>query len=174
MGESGMKIHSFADSLAFSQAQAELPMWELVYRKAFPTFASMHIVRKDGWAQRGGIDRVILLESGKHIYVDEKVREKDWPDILLEYYSDRDRKIPGWIAKDLACDYLAYAFLPSRRCYLLPFQSLRRCWQQYRHEWVRRFTPPVEAQNNGYVTVSVGVPTGVLLAAIGESLIVSW
>lgn len=149
-------------------------MWELVYKKAFPTFATMCSVPADGWAQRGGIDRVITLSSGKTLLVDEKLREKDWPDILLEYYSDRDRKIPGWIWKDLACDYIAYAFLPSRRCYLLPFHLLRSCWLQNGREWARRFTPPVEALNFGYVTESVAVPIDVLLTTMKESLMVSW
>jgi hypothetical protein len=149
-------------------------LWEQVYRQAFPTFATMYAIRKDGWAQRGGIDRLIILESGKTLWVEEKLREKDYPDILIEYYSDRERKIPGWIAKDLACDYIAYAFLPSGRCYLLPFQQLRLCWQRYRRQWVQQYGPPIEAQNEGYVSVSVAVPIGVLLAALSQMLVVSW
>jgi hypothetical protein len=37
------------------------------------------------------------------------------PDFLLEYWSDYERRSPGWIEKDLACDFIAYAFVPSRR-----------------------------------------------------------
>ena len=64
-----------------------LSWWTDVYRGAFPDLLSMTNVRKDGWAQRGGIDRVLTLSSGKTITVDEKVREKVWPDILLERWS---------------------------------------------------------------------------------------
>ena len=167
-------LHSFARSLARAQAYADLPLWEQVYRQAFPTFATMYALRRDGWAQRGGLDRLVILESGKTLWIEEKLRERDYADILLEYYSDRDRKVPGWIAQDLACDYLAYAFLPSGRCYLLPFQPLRHCWQQYRRQWVQRYGPPIEAQNEGDVSVGVAVPIAVVLAALSQMLVVSW
>ena len=167
-------LHSFARSLAQAQASADLPFWEQIYRQAFPTFATMYAVRRDGWAQRGGIDRLVILESGKTLWIEEKLREKDYADILLEYYSDRDRKVPGWIAQDLACDYLAYAFLPSARCYLLPFQPLRRCWHQHRREWVQRYGPPIEAVNAGYVSVGVAVPISVVLTALSQMLVVTW
>ena len=169
----GVTVHNFTESLTKSQAQADAPWWIDVYRAAFPDLASAVCVRKDGWAQRGGIDRVLTLESGKTLLVDEKVRDKVWPDICLEYWSDRDRKIPGWVAKDLAMDYLAYAFIPSRTCYLLPFQTLRRAWRANRKEWVKEH-PKVVAENQGWVTVSVGVPIPILLAALNDAMVVTW
>src|SRR5690606_18143943 len=108
--------HNFAESLARSEQQADAPWWEQVYRNAFPDFAGMVCVRKDGWAQRGGIDRVITLESGKTVTVDEKVRAESWPDILWEFWSDHQRKLKGWCAKAMACDYVAYAFVPTQVC----------------------------------------------------------
>jgi hypothetical protein len=95
----------------------------------------MYAIRRDGWAQRGGIDRLIILET---------------------------------------CDYLAYAFLPSARCYVLPFQQLQLYWQKYRREWMQRYGPPIEAQNEGYVSVGVAVPITVLLSALTNMLMVSW
>src|SRR5690606_6534418 len=121
-----MVVHSFRESLERSNGYVDAPWWGEVYARAFPGFTSMMSVREDGWAQRGGIDRVITLKSGKTLTVDEKVREKSWGDILLERWSDERRGTPGWIQKDLACDYIAYAFAPDRRCYLLPFMQLRR------------------------------------------------
>jgi hypothetical protein len=44
-------------------------------------------------AQRGGIDRILTLECGRTYTVDEKVRMEDWPDILLERWSDEARRI---------------------------------------------------------------------------------
>jgi hypothetical protein len=38
------------------------------------------------------------------------VRAADWPDILLEQWSDEERRKPGWVQKPLACDFVAYAF----------------------------------------------------------------
>lgn len=172
--------HDFAASLAKSAAQVDAPWWEPVYRQAFPDFASMVSVRDDGWAQRGGIDRVIVLESGKTVTVDEKVRDKDWPDILWEYLSDRDKKVPGWCAKPLACDYIAYAYVPSQKCYLLPALQVRRAWLDHGTEWVFRANNGtggyriVDANNGRYVTRSVAVPVRDSIAAVRDAFCVRW
>lgn len=174
LGESVMSaIHNFQEQLAFSEAQSDLPMWKQVYQKAFPSMINMSCIRKDGWGQRSGIDRVLTLECGKTLLVDEKVRKKDWPDFALEYWSNKEREVRGWVAKDLACDYIAYAFLPSKKCYLLPFQQLRTAWRKHHQEWVDNYKR-VDARNEGYTTRSVGVPIDVVLSAISESLIVVW
>jgi hypothetical protein len=166
-------VHNFKDSLRKSAEQANAPWWIEVYREAFPDLESSVCVRDDGWAQRGGIDRVLTLASGRTITIDEKVRDADWPDILLEYWSDRDRKTKGWVCKDLACDYIAYAFIPSQTCYLLPFLTLRRVWRQNHKEWVSKYQK-IKAQNPGYVTVSVAVPTEILMSSLSDAMLVRW
>ncbi len=166
-------IHNFSDSLKRSQSCADAPWWDEVYRKAFHNLEASVNVRNDGWAQRGGIDRVLTLSSGKTINIDEKVRESDWPDILLEYWSSKENKIPGWVAKDLATDYIAYAFKPSRRCYLIPFQPLRSVWRKHHTEWIEKY-PIVEADNGTYTTVSVAVPIKVLQDALADVMLVTW
>lgn len=172
--------HNFAVSLAKSHAQAQSPWWEVVYRDAFPGFANMVCVRADGWAQRGGIDRVITLESGRTITVDEKVREKAWPDILWEFWSDFERRTIGWCVKDLACEYIAYAFVPTQVCYLLPALQVRKAWRMYGGEWVASANKGVkgyrivDADNGRYTTRSVAVPIDVSLSAIRDALIARW
>lgn len=166
-------IHDFQDSLQRSAAQADAPWWPEIYRRAFPSMVSMVSVRQDGWAQRGGIDRVLTLASGRTISIDEKVRDKDWPDIALERWSDEARKTPGWVQKPLACEFIAYAFVPSRRCYLLPTLTLQRAWRAFGREWCEIY-PEIRAQNKGYVTVSVGVPIAALLSALGDVMLVDW
>lgn len=168
-----MSVHDFDEQLAYSHSQADAPYWEEVYRKAFPNFAGMVCVRNDGWAQRGGIDRVVTLKSGKTITVDEKVRRKDWPDVLLERWSDEARQTPGWVQKNLACDFIAYAWEPSQRCLLLPFLTLRRAWLLNGKDWIAKY-PEKRANNGSYVTVSVAVPTEVLLAALQDAMLVEW
>ena len=167
------RVHDFHESLALSHEYADAPWWREVYLQAFPSMESSVCVRDDGWAQRGGIDRVLTLSSGRTVSIDEKVRAEDWPDILLEYWSDESRKIRGWVAKDLACDFIAYAFIPSRRCYLLPALTLRRAWQENRKQWVAQYKR-VEAQNNGYMTVSVPVPIAVLMESLSDAMLVRW
>ena len=171
-------VHNFATSLRRSDVQVDAAWWEAVYKKAFPTMAAMVPVRQDGWAQRGGIDRVITLASGKTITVDEKVRQKDFNDILLEYWSDTERRTPGWIAKDLACDFIAYTYLETERCLLLPFHLLRRAWKQNGREWIAKAERQEEgfrkvvARNQGYTTTSVAVSWNVLSESLTDAMVV--
>lgn len=167
------KVHNFKESLAFSYQHEHNEMWDIVYKKAFPTFQDSYSVKNDGWAQRGGIDRVVVLESGKTLSIDEKIRARDYGDILLEYWSNLERKTPGWVAKDLACDYIAYAFAPSKKCYLLPFQQLRQSWKKNKNEWVKKYKR-IEANNGNYTTISVAVPTNILFDSLLDSMRVSW
>jgi hypothetical protein len=166
-------VHNFEKCLKRSEEQTNAPWWDVVYRKAFPDFASSVSVRCDGWAQRGGIDRVITLSSGKTITVDEKVRSKSYPDILLEAWSSYELRRPGWVAKAMACDFIAYAFVPTQTCYLIPALQLRRAWQTNVHEWWKSYKH-VLARNEGYTTISVVIPIPVLFAAIDEAMKVQW
>lgn len=59
-------------------------------------------VEQDGWAQRGGIDRLLTLACGRTYTVDEKIRTEDWPDVLLERWSNEGLRRPGWVQKPLA------------------------------------------------------------------------
>lgn len=167
------KAADFAADLAFSHAQADQPFWEQIYRLAFPDMASMTNVRKDGWAQRGGIDRVITTASGRVWKIDEKVRRQKWNDILLELQSDIARNLPGWVIKDLACDFIAYAFLPTRECFLLPVAPLQRAWREHGAVWRKRYGTR-EAPNNGWRTLNCPVPIPVLMEKIAEAMLFRW
>ncbi len=166
-------MNEFQRDLEWSHNQAEQPWWDEVYRTAFPNFVRSQVIANDGWAQRGGIDRLVILSDGTTLKVDEKSRREAWPDFLLEYWSDEGKRIPGWISKPLTCDFIAYAFVPIQTCYLLPFQTLRAAGFQNRHDWVQRYKR-VEAQNPRYKTVSVAVPIDVVLAALTSAMVVQW
>jgi hypothetical protein len=153
-----------------SESHADAGWWLDLYRRAFPSLISAVSVRDDGWAQRGGIDRVITMASGRVYTVDEKVRSHDWPDILLEQWSDEARKAPGWIQKPLACDFIAYAFAPSRRCYLLPVVPLQRSWRLFGRGWLDTYGQR-RAPNRGYVSTSVPVPIDVLLSRMSDAMV---
>jgi hypothetical protein len=176
-----VKVHDFADSLAESRRWIDAPWWEPVYRRAFRHYAGMHPT-DDPKAQRAGIDRLVSLADGTMLYVDEKVREKDWPDILAEIWSDEARRIPGWAndAKQLACDYIAYAFIPTQRCYLLPHRELVRAVREHDREWWAKCETEqdgfrlVRAHNRGWITTSMAVPTAIMLDAIRDVMVVTW
>jgi hypothetical protein len=165
------RVHDFRASLALSNSYADAPWWLDLYRKAFPTLESAVSVRSDGWAQRGGIDRVLTLACGRTYTVDEKLRANDWPDILLEQWSDEARRVPGWVQKPLACDFIAYAFAPSRRCYLLPVAPLQRAWRQHGREWIQIYGQR-RAKNVGYLSTSTPVPIAELLRSMAEAMLI--
>lgn len=167
--------HVFTDSLAASHAASDLPIWEQIYREAFPRFAAMIDHRADGEHQRAGIDRSVILANSKQVLVDEKVRWRNaitglvYEDIALEYWSDERNRVPGWVCKPLRADYIAYAIAPLGKCYLLPVTQLQIAWDRFGDRWAETY-PQVRAKNNGYTTVSVGVPPAEIFKAIGGAL----
>ena len=174
-----VKFHSFEESLKKSHSAEDLPFWNEIYKKAFPTLIAIINHRKDGDHQRLGIDRSIVLENSKQILVDEKTRFKNektgkiYNDIALEYWSDIDRQIPGWVCKPLLADYIAYAIAPLGKCYLLPVIQLQEAWKRNHIEWIKNgFIINAKNKNGNFywTTVSVGVDPKILFAAIGKNL----
>lgn len=164
-------VHDFRTSLALSESYVDAEWWLPTYRRAFPNLVAAVPVRKDGWAQRGGIDRLLTLACGRTYSVDEKVRMQAWPDILLEVWSDEERRAPGWVRKPLACDFIAYAFAPTGECFLMPVAPLQRAWRQRGRAWMEQYGTR-RARNVGYVTASVPVPKRVLLDGIAAAMLV--
>jgi hypothetical protein len=169
-------MNDFKECLAFSHAGTDLPFWSECYHAAFPTMVAMHDHRQNGDHQKQGIDRSIILENGKILYIDEKLRGRNritgriYDDILLEEWSNKERQSPGWVVKPLLCDYIAYAIAPIGKCYLLPVIQLQSAWLQHGETWkgIARF--PREARNNGWITVNWPVSVQELFKAIGSCL----
>jgi hypothetical protein len=175
-----MSTHSFSESLAKSHRAEDASWWLDVYRKAFPTLVAAPSVRKDGWAQRAGIDRQIILECGRVIPVDEKVRYRKYSgDILLEFWSDFERQEAGWAAKPLRCEFIAYAFAPSGVCYMFPTLTLQAACRANAREWVSVFKY-LDARNKdertgrAWTTRSVAIPIDTLMTAIAGAMSVSF
>jgi len=164
-----MKVHDFNESLRSSHSASDLPIWLEIYKQAFPTLESCVDHRQDGEHQRAGIDRSLILSNSKQILIDEKVRWKSYGDIALEYWSDKARRIPGWVCKPLRADYICYAVAPIGQAYLLPVQQLQQAWTRYAEVWTTAYDD-CNAYNRNYVTVSCPVPIPVLFKAIGECL----
>ena len=153
-------------------------MWEGIYRARFPAFVKMETV-KDLTLQHAGLDRLVTVGNGKY-GIDEKVRERDYPDILLEYISRDTTQSPGWIEKPLRCDYIAYAFLVSQRCYFLPFPFLQAAWKRRKDIWMTyaknaqldfRIVPAHNGGGNApYITYSLAVPIPILIVALNQEM----
>ncbi len=167
-----MKVHNFSERLAFSEKAGHEDFWASIYKKAFPNMVFHKLCT--GWCQGQylGIDRVIQLTSGKTIYVDEKKREQNYSDIFLEFISNDKTNSPGWMEKDLQIDYLAYAFLPSRRVYLIDWLMLKRAWKHFKDIWKQKYSPHIQAQNTGYRSIGVAVPIPELIKAVTRAGII--
>lgn len=174
-----MSVHDFQESLAQSHAASDLPFWEEAYKNAFPTFQTMVDHRKDGTHQRAGVDRSVILESGRCIWVDEKIRGKNkstglvYDDIALEFVSNDRANAAGWVEKPLLCDYIAYAIAPLGKCYLLPVEQLQAAWAKNCDKWKQKYGVR-RAPNKGYCTLFTAVPPSVLYPAIGSLLRVTF
>jgi hypothetical protein len=170
-------VNDFKRDLSYSLEQREEKFWKAVYYKAFPNLTDMRICH-DLDRQRKGVDRLVTLSSGDIIAIDEKKRRKQYTDILLEYISVDRNNAPGWIEKDLAIDFLAYAFMPSKQVYLFSWPLLKRVWNHYGDRWINYARDKqdgfsiIVARNKSYNTYSVAVPRNILMKSIQTAAII--
>lgn len=173
-----MKLNNFNDDLKYSLDKSDDPMWERLYRKAFP-FVGMRTIT-DKAEQKRGRDRYVWTAEGHGYYIEEKKRRGTWPDIALEYISADSVNSPGWIERDLAIDYIAYAFMDTKTAYLFPWPILKRAWCHYRTEWLALAESQKEgfsivvADNKIYKTYSVAVPIKCLLDTVRRAMIIDF
>ncbi len=128
--------------------------------------------KKDKTMQQQGIDKTLVTNDGKQIFIEEKSREpKFWDnrltDILLEYISIDNRDIPGWVYTSRS-EYIVILFknidIDKSQLYVFPFKPIR--------EWVRkndaRFKSfsDIIAHNVAWNTISKAVPLDVVLNEI--------
>ena len=168
-----MVIHNFQDRLKWSESASHQPFWDAVYRKAFPGLVNHMQCPGDQPTQRMGVDRLVYLNNDRVLRIDEKKRDKVYPDILLEYLSNDKTKAPGWMEKNLVIDYIAYAFMPTQKVYLLDWLTLRRAWVANKGSWLSRHRHVTAKNEGGYTTRSIAVPIPVLQKALNEAQVVS-
>lgn len=175
------QYRDFHEDLAYSDRASEEPFWEAVYRKAFVNFAGQLKSSGDTAAQHMGIDRIVHLTSGAVLRIDEKKRRKVRDNVFLEYQHvyDSGRKAPGWMEKDLNIDYIAYAFIPTRRVLLLPWHLLRAAWLDKKEDWIQRAEDSSNAEfyiarspNRGYVSYGCTVPIGIVYKSMNRNSII--
>lgn len=161
-------VACFQADLAYGESFADEPAWGEYYSRVFPNLAYTAKVSKDGVMQRSGIDRVVHLSNGHILTVDEKKRRGSWTDVLVEQWSDLERKKRGW-SMDLekVCDYVAYAIPKKALCYLLPFPLFRAACLHHEDEWFRAYWHErYDVQNKSWVTRNFPVSWDVVRAAI--------
>ena len=135
---------------------------EAIYRQAFPHLTSI-IANSDVETQKKGVDSYLVLKNGHRVKVEEKERKKDYGDLLLEDFSNFERRSAGWARDDRKItDYLAYIIVPPRFAYILYYPALRRIfidnldlWRQ-KHSYV--FGKTFEGDILLYTTANIPVP----------------
>ena len=165
-------VHDFGERLEHSLSLSDEPSWVEFYRRLWPDMLACVRLDADSPLQRAGVDRAIFLPHRQTpIHVDEKKRDKDWGDCLIEEWSVLEKQKIGWsLDPSKVCDFVAYA-VPGR-CWLLPFEPLRLACVAHLDAWKRgkdaRGAPayPKDAPNRGYTTRNCAVPWDELWRAI--------
>lgn len=158
-------INDFHADLEYSMDDE---LFNKFYRKQF---AGIKEIRFEDSMEKQlkGIDKTLIFESGYQVTVDEKKRRVDYGDILLELISNKKTNRRGWLYT-AQCDYIAYAVVPAKVIYFLPTTLLKMVWYENGNQWEKLFKK-VEAINNGYITVSIPIPTNILLETLKNKMI---
>ena len=162
-----MTVHDFNKRLRDSQSEEHNIFLNNLYKEYFDDVSEITTVEGD--MQRMGVDKVIFFNGdSRELYVEEKIRRKDYGnDILLELWSKAHTK-RGWLYTS-KCDYLVYYIAPAQRAYILPMRQLRLAWQKNQKEWEDSYGIRIahsKAQNSKWDTINIPIPTEVLLEAI--------
>lgn len=163
-------VHDFQERLEYSAELSDENAWVDFYKRIWPDMIAAVRIDKHSQLQKWGIDREILLPNGKRFSIDEKKREVDYGDLLVEEWSVADydpktktvlkgRKI-GWsLDKDKRCDFIAYSIPSAGKCYLLPFELTRKACEHNLDRWKKLPRAyPKAAKNKDYWTINIAVP----------------
>jgi len=164
-------INDFSEDLEFSYTIEGGKYYEVLYKKAFPELKHMSSNKGDSQMQRLGIDRTLVLKSGKAIYIDEKNRRPKWDyeDIALEFIDNDNNNTPGWAEKSLFCDYITYTLLRWNRSYILPVPQLQLAWAVNKENWLNVYGWK-PCKNKGYSSRICPIPVNVLYSALVSSM----
>jgi len=188
-------VHGFLEREVYSQRLSDEAGWQALYRRIWPDLIdAIPVAGGPSSLQRQGVDRVVRLPNGRSITIDEKKRDVDFGDMLVEVYSrcswdpfcerlsdlPADRKIGWTLDPTKVCDYVAYAILPAAKVHMLPFDLLRRAARRRINEWrLRPGAWPKVARSSGlhggeWSTLNLAVPWDVLWAAMRAESESAW
>lgn len=161
----------FNEDLKFSES-LDSNFWNKIYSRAFPNHISFFRSKsqKESDMQQYGIDTTVVLSSGKPVFVEEKIRRKNYGDILLEVIANDKTSAMGWIEKDQMSDYILYIICETEQVYVLPTIQLQQAWRKNKDKWLEEFGT-VPAKNPNYESVNCPVPIQVLYNALKQELV---
>ena len=154
--------------LKYSLESGESEMFDKFYFRVFRNLDKVETV-SDLVLQKQGIDKKLHFKNTKVVLIDEKKRRKNYGDILLEEWSNEERKIPGWLGGSKLTDYIVYATMDTKKIYLLPFLLLQKVWVKNYAELKQKFG--VKRSNNSFYTTSnIAVPTDLIFFLLEQEM----
>ena len=152
-----MSTPDFRKDLAFSMEPNYLRLMEEFYREYFHPMGKVTIQRiNEIDEQRKGYDVLIIIDDGEqYIKVEEKVDRYQSPNIVLELWSDINRK-KGWLYT-MRADLLAYHYKSTGITHMIPVCALKRAFAVYEAEWRDNYRI-VLRENKGWSTQIMLVP----------------
>lgn len=168
------KVHQLSAEMNRSMRPELLAWWDRIYHETFPNITTIERMPTGSDIQKSGIDVVLHRANGTQIAIDEKTRDRDWGDFLIEYESTAE--LPGWAEKDAPIDYLFYGVYPQGDYWVLPWPIIKSIWIDNKALWLKRY-PTKQAQNKSpksgmeWVSKSVAVPWDVILGAVGRKMV---
>jgi hypothetical protein len=177
-------VHDFTERLEFSQTLTHEPAFIEFWRRIWPDMTACVRLDVDSQLQRKGADRAIFRANCvTPIYVDEKVRDTEYDDLLVEefsvFHADNDpRNRTGWtLDSTKICQYVGYVVPKLSRCFFLPFEPMRLACLTALPAWKKRKSRsgervyPIDSQNHGYVTRNCAVLWSDFKTALGKQLL---
>lgn len=121
------------------------------------------------YLQKHGIDKIIKLKDGTCFSVEEKIRENDYGDILLETWSVVEKGEKGWPYKILS-DYLLYYKSKNRKLYLIQTTLLKIVWSRNHKKWEKKYPKKSTfTKDRNYKTEFICVPEDVFFNEITDA-----
>ena len=135
-----------------------------VYRRVYGPLAEI-IPITDIAMQKAGIDKMLVLESGQIINVDEKIRpprKREYDDILVEiYHFEKGNNLKRWLGwlfkKGSRTDIIAYVKVGTGEVFLIPFKELRT-WSLENLQTIKDFETRDSENEGGYITRNKAFP----------------
>ena len=161
---------NFSEDLAFSLDPLHAEMMDTFYIDFFGAMGLEVLEVKhitDRAEQKKGYDKLIKLDNGQFIRVEEKRDRYVTGNLVLELWSDSDRK-RGWLYTSTA-DFLCYHFINTGITHMLPMPLLRRAWMLNEKLW-RDVYDEKHIKNRAWTTIILPIPVTVLRAALMEAM----
>lgn len=152
-----MYTHEFLSDVKISLELDSNKKFDSYYKNAFPNLKEIAI-EENLDLQKKGYDKIITLQNGKKIFVEEKVRYTKYKDILFEYISNSKTGATGWCEKDIYADFIAYIFVDKKiEFHLFPAQNFLRVWKDNKKFWLEKYGYKI-ARNVDYCSYFCCVP----------------